>query len=329
MPSIERHTWLGWKTETTAGTYVLSNPVASTGELHRATDVSLSLETGGHERMTDLGRLSNRPGFMGARHYALDFTTELQLAASGADNPPEIGDLLQACGYKETVNLATDVVYGMTSDYSELQKTCSFAVVKGIDDTNSVQNTMKGGLGNVAMNFRVGEPVEMNYSFLGQVSGLLDDEATIPNPTYSSDDILRPPVAMAASLSIDASTTNTPAVSELSIDMGTTASISHDMGETHGFGIPIVTSRKPTGSFVCDLVTVATYDWWTKWKDSDKIDATITLTDANSNTCVITWDMSVTNISESPVDEMHKHTVEFDIVSTSAALNDEITMTFS
>jgi hypothetical protein len=123
---------------------------------------------------------------------------------------------------------------------------------------DSVKKTMKGARGKVKFNFRVSEPVTLDFEFSGAFSGTVDSpllEGIVHEQT-------KPPTFLNAYLWIDSLKAK---LSELEIDWANVLSVRDDVNEPGGVFSFLIADRKPLGSFNPEMVEVSNHDFFGKW----------------------------------------------------------------
>lgn len=194
-------------------------------------------------------------GNMGSVPVAIhaEITFEVELAGAGAaGTAPKYGPLLRACAFGETVTPGTSVVYAPVSNAME------FATLHYNLDGVLCKMTDAKGTVSFELNAK-GIPV-MKYKFIGLYSTPTD--ASLPvGVDYSG---FKDPVAV--------NKDNTPTATLHGVQ-GKVQSISVDMANTLVYRNLIgaesieLPERQPTGSFVMELDTVASKDWFTTIKN--------------------------------------------------------------
>lgn len=190
-------------------------------------------------------------GNMGSVPVAIhsEITFEVELAGSGAaGTAPKFAPLLRACAFSETISAGVSAVYAPVTAAQEaatLYYNLDGILVKILD----AKGTVSFGLSSK------GIPV-MKFKFLGLYSTPTD--ASLPvGVDYSG---FKDPVAVNA--------TNTP-TAQLHGVAGKVQSIDLDMvnqlvyRNLVGYEGILITGREPSGSYVMELESVATKDWWT------------------------------------------------------------------
>lgn len=194
-------------------------------------------------------------GNMGSVPVAIhaEITFEVELAGAGAaGTAPKYGPLLRACAFGETVTPGTSVVYAPVSNAME------FATLHYNLDGVLCKMTDAKGTVSFELNAK-GIPV-MKYKFIGLYCTPTD--AALPaGVDYSG---FKDPVAV--------NKDNTPTATLHGVQ-GKVQSISVDMANTLVYRNLIgaesieLPERQPTGSFVMELDTVASKDWFTTIKN--------------------------------------------------------------
>lgn len=155
MALFIRKTEIFAKVETTKGTD--ATPTGS--EAMKVSNVSISPYEG-PETSRDFIRdyLGASTVIKTGTYVTLSF--EVEIAGSGtADTAPAYSALLQACGFLETVNVATDVTFTPLSDDSSIK-----SVTIWIED-NGEMHKCTYGRGNVSFNMSTGTIPKMTFNF--------------------------------------------------------------------------------------------------------------------------------------------------------------------
>ncbi len=126
----------------------------------------------------------------------------------------------------------------------------------GMED--GIKKLLKGCRGSCKFNFRSGEPVMMDYNYMGVEAGITD-VALLAGITYESQ---KPPVLLSASFSID---TVAAKISALDIDLGNVLNLRDDVNSDRGVLSYIIGNRETVGSFDPEMLAVATHDFHGKW----------------------------------------------------------------
>src|SRR5690554_719698 len=195
----------------------------------------------------------NSQAIAGEKHVEL--TVEVELAGSGtAGTAPAWAPLLRACGFAETVNAATDVVYNPITGGEE---SISCWVHR-----DGVLHKFTGGRGTVTFNLDADSLPYMSFKFLGLL-GTVSNEAIPTTADYSG--FLAPlPVTNANTTPLTLH--GVPlSFSQFSIDMAVDTQKDMIVGEETSIQI---NDRKPTGTAVIKEPPLSVIDLYTKARDA-------------------------------------------------------------
>ena len=178
-----------------------------------------------------------------------EITFEMEIAGAGtAGGTPAWDALIRACGF------AASTPGGSPGEKHYTPISDSIPTVTLYSYLDGIRWKMLGCVGNVSMNFTAkGIPV-FQFRFVGEYQAGAD----VALPTDASYSAFVDPVTVGKvwtpTFSIHG---NTACLSSLSIDMANNA-IYRDLV---GCGGPLITDRKPTGTAVFELPSIATYAW--------------------------------------------------------------------
>lgn len=174
------------KTESTYGTDVFSGTVADTDAiLTTIPEFSFDVET--YERNLARESLSPLAPRVTNINCSISFSCELR-GSGAAGTAPEIGDLLEACGFKETVASGNSVAY--TPD-STLNRSCTIYMYQG--DPGQLKK-ITGCVGNVSFSVEQGGIGLANFEFQGKFDGEASFVRNQAIPDANYDEQL-PPIA--------------------------------------------------------------------------------------------------------------------------------------
>lgn len=123
---------------------------------------------------------------------------------------------------------------------------------------DGVLKLIRGARGNVKFNFKTGEPVMLDFNFQGVEAGITDTALL----TGIAHETAKPPSLLSATLLLDAYAAR---IGELNIDVNNTLAARDDINDSRGLLSFQITNRNLSGSFNPEMVTVATYDFYTKF----------------------------------------------------------------
>lgn len=183
----------------------------------------------------------------------LQLSFDVEIKGSGAaGTAPELGVLLQGCGFGETIVPATSVAYAPASSG---HKSLTFYVYE-----DGLRYVVSGARGQVTGSLQTAMAGKLSFTFTGHVTGPTD--IALATPTYNS---ALPPVVINAPFSIDS---YSAVISKLDFDMGLEVGKPDSIAATDGYGQIQITGRAVTGSVDPEATLVAAYDWVSKWKSS-------------------------------------------------------------
>lgn len=178
-------------------------------------------------------------------------TFDVEVKGSGViDSPPEIGPLLRASSFAETITATASVSYTLVSTAQE-SATLYFYL-------DGKLMKMTGALGTKTGDLSVGNYGKFSFSFTGHTYQATD--ATIATPTYNSQ---IPPVLVSVPFTIDSYAAT---ITGLKYDTGVQVAKPGSISAADGYGRLTVTGRNVTGSIDPEDVLVATHDFEAKWR---------------------------------------------------------------
>lgn len=204
-----------------------------------------------HERAAVKPTMAPLKSLHGGSLIGLTFDVEIK-GSGTAGTAPELGPLLQACGFEETVVSSTSVTYTPTSDPSEHKSVTCWLY----EDGTLYKAT--GCRGSVTLDMTVGAAGKLSFKLTGHLAGKSD--ASMVSPTFSS---VVPPVCLGAAFAIDS---YSAIISKLSVDMGISVATPDNLAASDGYGEIRITGMAPTFTIDPEQTVLATYDWVAKWQ---------------------------------------------------------------
>ena len=242
---------LAAKVETTEGT--AETLTASEGGI-LAIEPKVDVDIAMHERnpsKASIGRFASLPG---SRRASISFKVEVKGAgiAYSATDLPALNVYLMACGFSKTVDTTPG---SETVTYAPASTGVSSITIGCYED--GVIKSIKGARGNVKITMKQGEPVTMEFEFVGVWNGLTD--GAMIAPTYEST---IPPIFRSATFTVDS---YAAVMSAINIDAGNEMHLRESINTVEGFLSNVITGRKMIGDMDPEMVLVATRDWYGKW----------------------------------------------------------------
>ena len=216
-------------------------------------EISHEAELG--ERNIMRGSLSPLDPVVGKKSVKLSFEVEIKGSGS-AGTAPRLGDLIEACGFTETVSAGSSVVYLPSST---TMKSVTFYLYDLADSGSMVLHKVNGARGTFQINAKAGEIAKMLFTFYG----IYNIPTDVADPGVPTAEGTKPPVVESAAFTLNGVTSLV--VDEVSLDMQNSVITADDISSVNGIKSFNITARKPSGKFSPEAVAMATYDFWTDW----------------------------------------------------------------
>lgn len=197
------------------------------------------------ERPSIEANIGTRQAVYGGRLISLQVSAEIK-GSGTAGTPPEIGPILRACGFSETIVPATSVTYAPASTGHE-----SFSSYIWWDGK---LRKVLGIRGNCSFALNVGEKSMINANLIGHISGA-DTDVALPTASYHTT---KPVGIMGLNFQIDSFAA---VIAAVAMDMGNTIATPPDANAATGYSQVRITKRNPTGSINPEDTLVATKDF--------------------------------------------------------------------
>ncbi len=242
----------------------------------------------------------------------LSFSVELK--GSGViDIAPEYGVLLRACSFSETITTGTSVIYDPASVGYE---SCTM-----IYHEELIQRKLTGCRGNVSFNLQAGEYGKASFTLTGHIQSEIDT----PVPLGSYDNTV-PSLALNVPFTIGG---YNAVINSVAFDMGNSLAYPASISSPDGYGEIRIGSRKLTGSFDPEAVTIATQDFIGDLRAGRELtlDTGVIGSVAGNRYQVIMPKISYTDIA--PGDREGIRTYEVAFEGTEVTTDDEIQLIFT
>jgi len=178
--------------------------------------------------------------------HLVTVTFDAEIKGSGtAGTAPEIGAVLRACGFDETIVAVTSVTYTPVSTSIE---SCTLYVYR-----DGKQKIVTGCRGNVSFNFEAGAHGKASFTLTGHYNA--ETDTAMITPTYDST---VPVPVLSAGFSWDS---YAAVIAKLAFDMGNTIATPPNINAADGYAAVQITGRDVTGSFDPEDTIVATQNW--------------------------------------------------------------------
>jgi hypothetical protein len=215
-----------------------------------AYDVKVNYQSDVLERNILRYTLSPVTPVIGKRYIEVQFGMELKNGGT-AGTASRIGDLLQACGFTETVSAGSSVTYTPASDS---HKSITLYVYDCNDAGSAVLHKVTGARGNVSFDITAGQIAMANFQF----QGFYNTASDVTRPTGMAYETTKPPIVESASMSF--SGVSTLCVQNVSIEMANELQQNECINASGAISEFAITGRKPNGTMNPEMTSVATID---------------------------------------------------------------------
>ena len=179
---------------------------------------------------------------------AITFDVELKGGGGAVDLPPELGTLLRACGFGETINAASDVQYAPISTGHESITIHYFQ--------DGIRHRMVGVVGNVSFNLEAGALGKLSFTFTGHLTDVTD--VALPSAPVFTTNV--PPALLSVPFTIGGFGA---IINALAFDMSNTVATPPDISASDGFSQVRITQRDVQGSYDPEADLIAADDPFT------------------------------------------------------------------
>ena len=242
-------------------------------------------------------------------------TFDVEVKGSGtAGTAPEIGALLRASSFSETIVASTSVAYTLVSTAQESMTFYFFMDGK--------RYVMTGAIGTKTADLSVGSYGKFSFSFTGHTAQATD--VALATPTYSSQ---IPPVLVSVPFTID---TYSAVISGLKYDTGVQIAKPPSITAADGYGRMTVTGRNVTGSIDPEDVLIATHDFEARWRAGTAMALTTGVIGATAgNRYTISMPSVVYNDAPTMGDRDGIATLDMKFLAQALTTDNELTITFT
>jgi hypothetical protein len=254
-----------------------SNPVVGSNAIEAA-NIKVSYKGDLLERNIQKNTLSPTAPVMGKR--SAEVTFECELKGSGTRGAAgKLSDLLQACGFAETISVGSSVTY---TPHSGTMKTATIYVYDMPDTGSARLHKITGAVGNMKLSLEAGAFGKIEFSFQGKYNAVAD---VVPpgTPTYETT---LPPIVESSQFTLNSVTSLI--VQALQLDTGNGIIARDDISSANGVKDFMISTRKAQGTFSPEAVTIATYDWWSDWIAATARAMSVVVGSVSGNICTIT-----------------------------------------
>ena len=204
--------------------------------------------------------MSNDAPLAGKRMAEISLTVELK-GSGTRGTAGRLSPLLQAAGFKETVNAGASVIYGP----GELQKSCTIYVYDvNVNTGNYLLKKYVGCVGNPDANLKAGVP---GYVKLAQ-KALYTKPVDVADPGTPTYEATIPPVVKSAAVKWGSELLLV--LDEIQFALGNEIVERPDINSANSITGYLITGRKPTGSINPEKTLIAEHDFFDELEDKTK-----------------------------------------------------------
>jgi hypothetical protein len=306
---------LAGEIETTVGT---AESVLAADAVWNAYNVNLQPALPMHERAKQ-GTLSPQaavPGMYGAR---LTFSVDM---TGGTTDPLWATVGLPTCGFVASGNVYTPISKGPGA--SGGPKTATFALYR-----NGTIEKIAGCAGTAVFHFVCGEPVRIDFDYMGKYVTPLWSDGAILAPTYET---LIPPRFAGNALTITggaAGSPFTPRLKELTLDLGNKVILREDASDATGYLSAMITGRKFTVKMDPESNLVAANSPRADWIAGTQLALAWEIAGTNNGVEFAAPKAQYMKVETSDREDNLVDSVEFQLNANAAAGDDELTITLA
>ncbi len=279
------------KEETTYGTD--SSPTVASNAIE-AKDIKVNYIGELLERDNIRSNISSISPIVSKRY--IEVTFECELKGSGtAGVAGRIGDLLEACGFSETVSVGSSVVYKPAS--SNLKSATIY--IYDMDTSSAVLKKVTGTVGTVNIKIIAGQFATLAFT----MRGLYNAPADVALPSDPTLETTLPPIVESSQFTLGAITSLV--VQDITIDMANEITERDDINVANGIKAFTIVGRKPKGTFNPEAVLVAIHNVWADWVASTQRALSLIIGSVTGNKCTISAPkVTVDNLADADRDRI-------------------------
>lgn len=259
---------------------------------------------------------------LGKRWIEVTFTCEVK----GSGTPgvaPAIGDLLEACGFAESIGSTGGSSSCVYEPASTGIKSVTIYVydIQTASSGNSRLHKITGARGSVNLVCEAGQVAKLEF----KMSGLYNAMTDVTTPGAASYESTSPPIVNSASFTLNS--VSDLVAQSVNIDMANDVQPREDVNSSGGIKGFEITARKPAGSFNPEAVLAATYDFLTDWTAATERALSVIIGSAAGNKCTV----SAPKVTVDAISEGDRNGIRTEDIPFRCGLNsgdDEVSFTF-
>jgi hypothetical protein len=302
------------KEETEYGTNPTPTPAANAID---AQEITVSYQGELLERNLQRASISAITPVVGKRYAEVQFSCELKGSGS-VGTAPQLGDLLEACGFTEAV-AASSVTY---TPSSSTHKSVTIYVYEVGDNGSAVLNKITGARGNVSFSLEAGQIARANF----QMQGFYNAKTDVAAPTAATYESTKPPIVESASFSFGGE--SGLLVQSVSIELGNSINQDDDISAAGGIRTFSIVKRDMKGSINPEATMQSVLDYQNLMLTSTEVAMSVSVgTTAGNRVAATAPKVTIENTTQG--DRNSKIVDELPIRFNADSGDDEIVIAFS
>lgn len=255
---------------------------------------------------------------LGKRSIEVSFSCELKGSGS-LGVAPALGDLLEACGFAESVDAGSSVVYAPASTGHKSVTIYVYDVQ--VDTGNWRLHKITGARGNVNVVMEAGQIARLDFTLKGKYNAMTD----VSDPGSATYEETDGPVVESSAFTLNS--VSTLVVQSVNVDMGNDVQERPDINTAGGIKGFVIGKRRPQGSFNPEAVLAATYDFRGDWAAATERALSVVAGSVAGNKITITAPkVTIDGINEEDRNGVRVDTMPFKCGKDSG--DDELVLTF-
>jgi len=313
MPMLERNQLLLAKVESTYGTD--ATPVASA-------NATLTFPVGTNLDIAVIQQNSVRASISASKkrlgRKMVNFNISCDLKGSGAaGTPPEVGALLQACGFAETISAGVKVDYKPVSSAASMKSVTIYFYYDG-----RVRKAV-GCMGNVSITCPPGETPRLSFTMRGKLAS--DGDASLPAGSVFQSTV----AVVVESAGMSFGSFNAAVVRSFGFESGNNLVDRSDINSAEGISGVFLTERDPKWNASVEATPEATKAWVGNLTARTEEAIDVTLGTVAGNIVTITMPKCVIDGGTDPQSDNGMVVFNLSGAALENAGNDNITISFS
>jgi len=264
------------------------------------------------DRPSVSGTMATKQQIFGGRLLSVTFSAEIKGSGS-AGTAPEIGAVLQACGYSETVSGGVSVTYEPVSTGIESVTLYLYEDGKRIIVT--------GCRGNVDFTYEAGNVVKGEFTMVGTPAAQTD--VSLPTPVLDST---VPVPYIGGSFTVDGYSAT---LGSFTISSGNTVATPPSVNGAQGYGEIIITGRDINGSLDPEDELVADEDWLGNFTAGSTMAVATGAIGSSAGNILTTTLPAIYYRDLSPGDRDGINTLDISYGAVESSGDDEVTLVFT